>query len=95
MWCCEQLHSPRVRKWDADRARGGGCEGEAGGKASAVGTDVPKSQDWAAGGADATRRLGSALGGVSVSRLHVGWGMALLCLGSALPRWLVRAFAPR
>jgi hypothetical protein len=52
-------------------------------------------QEWAAGGADATRRLGSALEGVSVSHLHVGWEMALLCLGSTLPRWLVRAFALR
>jgi len=56
-------------------------------------TTGSKHQDWAAGGATATRRPGSAPGGVSVSHLHVGWAMALLCLGLALPRWLVRAFA--
>ena len=39
----------------------------------------------------ATRRLGSALEGVLVAHLHVGWGMALLCLNSALPRLLVCA----
>jgi hypothetical protein len=49
---------------------------------------------WGLGsGFYATRRLGSALGGVSASHLHVGWETALLCLGSALPRWLVRVFA--
>ena len=30
-----------------------------------------------------------------VYHLRVGWGMALLYLDSALPRWLVRAFALR
>ena len=42
-----------------------------------------------------TRRLGSALGGVSVPHLRVGLGMDLLSLGSALPRWLLRTFALR
>ena len=52
-------------------------------------------QDWAVGGADATRRLGSALGEASVPHLHVGWGMALHCLGTALLRRLVRTFVLR
>jgi len=64
-------------------------------RASAVGTDVPRTQGWAAGGAYATRRLGSALEGVPVPHLNVGWQMAMLCLGSALPWLLVCAFALR
>ena len=33
-----------------------------------------------------------ALGGASVPHPHVGWGMALHCLDTALPRRLVRTF---
>ena len=40
-------------------------------------------------------RSGSALERVPVPHLHVGWRMALLCLISALPRWLVCALALR